>query len=558
MPEILQLPQYDSENEEARKLYLRNMRKLYAYTLTYDGQIATINNLPKREEQPLSYKLSLALNMAQTITSLPSLFYKYLKFNVFKRPFKKFDDYFFFKHAPFPNPSLRKHFLEDQYLGYQRVAGMNPVVIEGVSATNPIPETMKLESKMLNMSEQEFQQALTEKRFYMTNYSMLKPLMDNPGEVDGLRKYVTPAIAIYLLKPDGLLQAVAVQFDVTRNTDYDNPIVTPNDERWRSARTFIQAADGTHHELWTHATRIHYVMESIILASWSQLGKNHPLLALLEPHLKITLSINVNPLFEPAPDGSIPTFGKMFACDNPSLVAFMGEGMNKFSFTEYELPRDIERRQVDNPELNYPYRDDGMLWWDEMQRFAKEILAVYYKNDQDVVEDYELQSWAAALGGKKECNNFGLTDFPTSFSTVEQLAKIVGQIIFIATAHHSSIHYAQYECAGYAPNMPFSSYEPPLTEPSDYQSEKGLVKFFPRWSMAMEQALIFFLTNFRVNSVGDYSTQSSSFNEQAKAAIAAHQKRIAAIGEEIDRRNQARKFPYFYMHPKNVPNSVTV
>ena len=558
MSRRLVLPQHDMENSEERKLYLIKMRKMYSYTLTYDGEIATINKLPDREKRTLGYNITLLANMARTITSLPSLAYKFIKFKLLKLDYKKFNQYFFFKNASFPNPELRENFLDNKYLGYQRVAGMNPVVIEGIKSASDIPDTMKLDPSMIGMSEDEFAEAVADNRLFKTDYSMLKPLMDNPGEEAGLRKYVSPAIALYLLEPDGLLKAVAVQFDVTRDTDYDNPIVTPEDDRWYAARTYIQAADGTHHELWTHATRIHYVMESIIMGTYRNLAENHPLLALLKPHLAFTLSVNVNPLFEPELDGTIPSFGKMFACDNPTLVKFMGEGMNNFSFKEFELPRDIERRQVENPALEYPYRDDGMLWWDEMQRFAKAYLSIYYQNDNEVKADFELQAWAAALGGSKKCNNFGLVDFPTSFDTVDELAKIAGQILFISTAHHSSIHYAQYECAGYPPNMPFSAYESPMTNPEEYKTEKGKVKFLPRWDMAWEQAFIFFLTNFRVNSVGDYDEFNGQFDEEAIAVFREHHKHISAIGEEIDRRNEARKFPYYYMHPKNVPNSVTV
>jgi len=552
----LLLPQNDITDKEQRAAYLKSMRQEYAFSLTYNGQIATINKLPQREKPTFYYNFKLASNLAGTLTSLPGLAKRFFKFSVLKQPFKKYNDYLFFKRAPFPNVTMRDNFWDDQYLGYQRLAGMNPVVIEGINEENPIPDTFQITAEILAMSEQDFTAALSGDRFYVTNYGMLKELVDSPGIVEGLRKYVTPAIALYCLDDEGQLNIKAVQFDVTKNSFDENPIISPESFRWRPARTVIQAADGTHQELWTHATRIHYVLESIIMVSNRQLGQKHPLLAFLEPHLKFTLSVNVNPLFQKAPDGTIPDFGKMFACDNEALVNFMGKGMNEFSFKKFAFPNDIKNRHMDNPKLVYPYRDDGKLWWQESQRFALAYLSNYYLNDEAIKQDFELQAWAEELGGEKSQNKCGLTDFPTSFHSIKQLAEIVGHIIFITTAHHSSVHYPQYECAGYPPNMPFSSYLPPMTSPEEYQTEAQLMQFFPRYSMAFQQAFIFYLTNFKVNLAGQYKLES--FDLSAKQLIIEHQAQLEQIGQTIDKTNVSRKYPYPYMHPNNVPNSVTV
>ncbi|TBR42185.1 lipoxygenase [Marinomonas agarivorans] len=553
----LSLPQFDQDNQQKREDYLKKMQKLYAYTLTYDGNIATINTLPDQEKTTLRYKFKALLNMAGTIPSLPSFLVNRIKFKMLKKPYEKFDDYFFYKHSPFPNPEMRENFLNNKYLGYQRVAGMNPVVIEGVNSHNPLPKTFKVVAKQLNMTEKAFDAAYTDNRFYMTNYAMLKMLFDNPGEVDGVRKYVMPAIALYLMQDDGTLEIVAIQLDATENTnDKTNPIITPDDERWNMARTYIQAADGTHQELWTHATRIHYVLESVIMVSWRQLAENHPLLILLKPHLQFTLSVNVNPLFQKEPDGTIPSFGKMFACDNDALVAFMGEGMRTYSFKEFILTRDLENRHVNDPRLVYPYRDDGLLMWEEIKRFVGEYLKAWYNTDDDVKQDYELQKWAQELGGARAENNCGLTDFPTEFTQIDQLTEIIAHIIFIATAHHSSVHYPQYECAGYPPNLPFSAYVAPLTDPQNYQTEAGLVKFFPPYDQALEQAFIFYLTNFKVNRIGQFDQADISNN--VKSIIKEHQKKLASIHNIITERNKLRPYHYKYMDPKNVPNSVTV
>lgn len=557
MSDKLALPQYDKTNNNERQQALAKMQKLYAYTLTYDGFIATINTLPDREKQSCGYRFRLVMNLAGILLSIGSVLSKWIRFKLLKKPFTRFDDYFFYNHSPFPNETMRENFLDNQYLGYQRVAGMNPVVLEGVGTANPIPATMKISAESLGISEEKWQQLVNDNRLYMTNYAMLKPLMENPGKVDGQTKYVMPCCCLYQMDDQGLLMPLVAQMDVTAETDEQtNPLILPSDPRWRMARTFLQAADGTHQELWTHATRIHYIMESIIMISWRQLSERHPLMALLKPHLKLTLSINVNPLFEPAPDGSIPSFGKMFACDNETLVAFMAQGMREYSFKEFILPTELKNRNVLDERLVYPYRDDGVPIWQEVKRFVKEYLGLWYKDDNDVLRDTELQAWAEELGGPREENNCGLTDFPTRFEKVDQLVEIVAHIVFVATAHHSSVHYPQYECAGYPPNLPFSAYQPWDTNPDEYQSEPGLVKFFPTYSMAWEQAFIFYLTNFRVNKMGQYPL--GQFSSEAKGVIKRHQKALQALHQSVIEKNRQRPFPYVYMDTDRVPNSVTV
>jgi len=551
------LPQDAGADSDERQKSLETMRKLYAYTLTYDGYIATINKLPEREKPGLGYKLKAAKNLAGLLPSLPSIASKWVKHKLLKKPFNHFTDYLFYNHSPIPNPEMWQHFSQEQYLGYQRVAGMNPVVLEGVCDENPLPETFQVTAEALGITAEKWAYLKSDNRLYVTNYAMLAPLKAHPGEVDGLRKYVMPAIALYEMLDNGQLMPLGAQLDATAPTDSEhNPIITPSDKRWSMVRVFLQAADGTHQELWTHATRIHYVMESIIMVCWRQLSTTHPLMALLEPHLTHTLSVNVNPLFEPAPDGSIPDFGKMFACDNATLVAFMAEGMRTYSFKDFVIPRELEKRYVMDKRLYYPYRDDGLLIWHEIKRFVSEYLSLWYTTSEALERDNELQAWAKELSGPREEGMCNLTDFPEKFESLEQLVEIVAHIIFVATAHHSSVHYPQYECAGYAVNMPFSAYLPPYVEPSKYQEESGAVKFYPPYSMAYEQSFIFYLTNFKVNKMGDYPL--TRFDGKAVDVIRKHQTELKRLHNEVVTRNRTRLWPYLYMDPKTVPNSVTV
>jgi arachidonate 15-lipoxygenase len=375
----LTLPQF-GQNKSERQQQLEQMRIQYAYSLTYDGQIATINQLPQCEKPGAYYQFKALSNLIGLLPSLPCMLWKTLKHGLLQIPFKRVEDYSFFGLTPFPDPKLRIDLWNDKYLGHQCVAGANPVMIEGVNASNPLPGHFKVDQATLSISHEEMALALNEERLYMVNLAMLKMLQSHPGTVNGHKKYSTAPIALYYLQDDGHLRPLCIQLDATQDTSEENPIITPGDgEKWKLARTCLMAADGAVHDLWTHAVQIHYVMEAIIMVTYRQLSKNHPLLALLDPHLQYTLSVNVHPLYERGSNNEIPYYGKMFPGDNDALVKFMGEGMRQFKFRERALPNDLKRRHVENPKLIYPYRDDGMPVWNAIQDFVRAYVDVYYE-----------------------------------------------------------------------------------------------------------------------------------------------------------------------------------
>lgn len=551
----LALPQFDSD-PTGRKAQLEKMRQRYAYSLTYDGSIATVNQLPSCEKPGLYYNVKALINLAGLIPSLPGALWKVIKHGLMGQPFKQVKDYIFFGLTPFPNPALREDFWNDLYFGRQCVAGANPVMIQGVNAKNPLPDQFQVKQARLPISAQALDEALTEDRLYMVNYAALKTMKGHLGTVDGHQKHVTTPIALFRLEHDGQLRPLAIQLDVTQDTSAENSIITPDDnQQWRLARTCVQAADAAVHDLWTHAVQIHYVMESIIMVTYRQLGMKHPLLALLDPHLQYTLNVNVHPLYEPGKNGKAPYYGKMFPCDNETLVKFMGEGMRSFKFRQRAFPNDIKNRHMENPKLNYPYRDDGLPVWDAIQTFVEAYIVAYYADDQAVINDYELQAWAKELGSDRASGACGLEDFPTEFSTRKAVAAIFGQIIFTATAHHSAIHFPQYPYAQFVPNLPNALYQSPASLLNADASQQDMMGFFPPFKIALFQSFLYYAVNFKVNRIGEYALEL--FSPQAAAIIKKHQKALKDISAAHRKKYSQSDMQYPYMDPSHIPNGVT-
>ena len=56
------------------------------------------------------------------------------------------------------------------------------------------------------------------------------------------------------------------------------------------------------------------------------------------------------------------------------------------------IKRSMESRGVGDPDKlpNYYYRDDGVKLWEAFESYARGILQLFYKNDEDVKDDHEV------------------------------------------------------------------------------------------------------------------------------------------------------------------------
>ncbi|SEM72105.1 lipoxygenase family protein [Nitrosomonas marina] len=552
------LPQHEdnARRVEKRRAYLQRMQAAYEYIYEYAETIAIVRKLPWREIPGLGYWIRGGLNLLLLVPSLPGLFLKYIRY-LLGKPLNSYRDFVFYPLSPQPYPKLVDNFQHDLIFGLQRVSGVNPVVLRAVTRQQPLPKNLpEPELHRIfteHIDEIDYATAVTQKRVYILDYAALGVLQQQPGEIDGgCKQYVTTPIVALFQQPDGMLRPIAIQLQ--QESAAENPIYTPADGNlWLAAKTFAQIADGNHHILHTHATRIHYVMEAVIMASRRQLYKSHPLTVLLYPHLQHTLNVNHQHTFLKDRKGRPGRFGELFAGNYEATTQCMANGMTSFHFKASAFPDDIASREVDNPGLFYPYRDDGILLWDAIQHFSTEYIDLYYKSDKDVTDDHEIQAWANDIAAQDRGR---IPGFPMKLESKQVLAETIGHIIFLCTAFHSCIHFNQYKYPGFVPNMPFSAYAPPPNGKDSQIDAADLFKLQPAFRAAYSQTWTFFQTNFRVNRLGQYRLRQ--FDPQARAVIERFRGRLAEIETEIDRRNHNRLFPYDRMNPRTIPNGVTV
>jgi arachidonate 15-lipoxygenase len=451
---------------------------------------------------------------------------------------------------------------QDVGFAFQRVAGMNPVVLR--RALEP-PRNMAFGEAQAaaQLPKGATLQALAKDgRLFLCDYGILEGIPTN--QYQGRIMTTLAPLALFYADAKGELQPLAIQLG---QDPAASAVVTPLDDPklWLIAKTFIQIADMNHHEMGTHLCRTHFVLEAFAVAAERQLSPRHPVAVLLKPHLRILLFNNLEGrelLIGPkglatrimggGNDGSLEIVRRAYA-------GYAPRGVEPWTFESWDLPMELETRGVGvgSALVEYPYRDDGLQLWEALRRYVTDYLGIYYAGDADVAGDAEVQAWVAELasptGGKiaRIAPPKGIAD----------LVTILTRLIFTCGPQHSAINFAQYDSAAFAPNMAAAAYAP---APQDLRSLRAsdldalLLRILPPPEQAAFQLeLIALLTCYRFDRLGYY--QPGDFvDPQTQHAIDGFKKALDQASFTIATRNRTRPQPYRWMKPEHITNSTSI
>ncbi|MCY7390619.1 MAG: lipoxygenase, partial [Leptolyngbyaceae cyanobacterium CAN_BIN12] len=266
-------------------------------------------------------------------------------------------------------------------------------------------------------------------------------------------------------------------------------------------------------------------------------------------------------------------------------IGLINRAYRERSFGDYALPKNIRQRGIESEFLpEFPYRDDALLLWDAIQRYATQFLQQYYPTDEAVQQDFYLQAWAAELGSSlcdRPVSDFpkapswlpteaiaqaGLDlrelpdyprvpGFPTEISSLQDLVKITTQLIFTCGPQHAAVNFSQFDYVGYAPNAPLAAY----CHPSSCTSVKQLLPSLKQDLGQIE--LSFALSGIRWGRLG--SSDLIDFKDIGdRQVLEQFRTELAAIEQEISHRNRQRiastGIAYPYLLPSRIPNSINI
>ncbi len=457
-------------------------------------------------------------------------------------------------------PAIAYTFQDDLEFANLRVAGPNSVLIEAVSA---VPDKCQITAEQYSavVARDQLEDALAQGRLFQCDYSALSII--EPGEWDGIAKYLTCPVALFAVPPGGdSLVPVAINCNPSNDA---SPVMTPamSETRqwgWEMAKLVVQVADGNYHELFAHLARTHLVIEAVAVATHRHLAELHPINALLVRHFEGTMFIN-----EAAATSLITPGGPIdhiFAGTIQSSQKTAVEARLSFDFDKGMLPKDIEARGVGTSSAltNYPYRDDGLLVWEAIETWVKEYVRVYYDADRDITGDTELQAWAGAIADSGKLLGFSAP------ATIQDLIDLCTMTIFTASAQHASVNFPQKAIMEYAPAVT-GAYWQPAPDTQQGGTKTDWLAMMPPETLALEQLkVLYLLGSLYYRPLGTYLSPQYPYPQWfrdpqivgAEGPLARFQAALASVESQIVSRNAERMRPYDFLLPSLIPSSTNI
>ncbi|XP_061586262.1 polyunsaturated fatty acid lipoxygenase ALOX15B-like [Cololabis saira] len=446
------------------------------------------------------------------------------------------------KHRTPVSDYVREHWMDDDFFGYQFLNGINPRLIQRCKA---LPESFPVCSNV------KLQEEIKNGNIFLCDYKILDGVETNT--INEKKQYL--AAPLVLLRLDGgKMKPIAIQLKQTPGQD--NPVFRPTDHcDWLLAKIFVRSADFNLHELNSHLLSTHLLADVFAVSLKRNLPMVHPVYKLLIPHFRYTLFIN-----SAARKSLISTdgvFTKFAASGGEGMWTILRRSLETLTYRSLCIKDDIKDRGLgDVP--NFYYKEDGEKLWDIIHRFVEEMLGLYYKYDNQVKQDCEVQNWILDIfkHGFLSCKENGI---PDKFESLPDLVKFVTMVMYTCSAQHSAVNTGQYDFYGWMPNGPSSLQLPPPTTKGEVTQERILATFPNMETTVNAMATVWLLSKTFGDAVhlGDYP-QKQFTEECSRLKIRAFQRELKKLSSEINDRNKNMEIKYTYLDPLVMENSVSV
>uniref|UniRef100_UPI0037E9A49B arachidonate 12-lipoxygenase, 12R-type-like n=1 Tax=Semicossyphus pulcher TaxID=241346 RepID=UPI0037E9A49B len=445
---------------------------------------------------------------------------------------------------------VQEHWMQDSFFGYQFLNGNNPMMIRRCSH---LPGNFPVDENLLFLHGSRLEDEFQKGNMYLCDYYRLDGVEANT--INDKKQYLTAPLVLLHKTPDDKMMPVAIQLKQTPADD--NPIFYPSDSEydWLMAKIFVRSADFNEHQLNVHLLRTHLLAEVFAVSLLRNVPMVHPLYKLLIPHTRYTLQINF--LARLALISETGTFTKFAASGGEGMFAFLQRSLSSITYSSFCMPDDIAERGLEDVP-NFYYRDDGLKLWKIIHSFVQGILKFYYKNDEEVQRDDELQNWITDIFHHGFLFDAG-SGFPRKFTTVDELVKFVTMAIFTCSGQHSAVNSGQYDYGGWMPNTPMTLQLPPPTTKGT-TSQATMLQTFPDVNVTVQGMATMWLLSKQSSDfvpLGKYPEDHFS-EEIPHKLIKDFQGELAGLSAAIQVRNACLEAPYTYLDPAKVENSVAL
>ncbi|KAM3290597.1 hypothetical protein P3S67_018886 [Capsicum chacoense] len=304
--------------------------------------------------------------------------------------------------------------------------------------------------------------------FILNHHDVIMPYLRRINTMTRTETYASRTLLF--LQDNGTLKPLAIELSLP-HPDGDqfgtvSKVYTPSDQGvegsiWQLAKAYAIVNDSGVHELISHWLHTHAVIEPFVIATNRQLSVLHPIHKLLLPHFNDTMNINAS-----ARQFFINSLGAIELTFFPAKYSMEMSAViyKDWIFPEQALPADLIKRGVavedsSSPHgirlliQDYPYAVDGLEIWSAIKSWVTEYCNFYYKSDDAVQKDTELQGWWKELREKGHGDKKDEPWWP-KMQNRQELIESCTIIIWLASALHAAVNFGQYPYGGYLVNRP--------------------------------------------------------------------------------------------------------
>ncbi|WMV11969.1 hypothetical protein MTR67_005354 [Solanum verrucosum] len=515
----------------------------------------------------------------------------------------------------FPTPQViqedKTAWRTDEEFGREMLAGINPVLItrlqEFPPKSNLDPNIYgnqnstitreQIEDKLDGLTVDEAIKA--NMLFILNHHDIVMPYLRRINTTTNTETYASRTLLF--LQDNGTLKPLAIELSLP-HPDGDqfgtvSKVYTPSDKGvegsiWQLAKAYAVVNDSGIHELISHWLNTHAVIEPFVIATNRQLSVLHPIHKLLLPHFRDTMNINAlgrHQLINSAGTVELTFFTAKYSMEMSAVV------YKDWIFPEQALPADLIQRGMavedsSSPHgirlliQDYPYAVDGLKIWSAIKSWVTEYCNFYYKSDDTVQKDSELQAWWKEL---REEGHGDKKDEPwwPKMQTRQELIESCTITIWIASALHAAVNFGQYPYAGYLLNRPSLSrmFMPEPGSPEYEELKTNPDKVFlkttvPPLQTLLEISILKVLSRHSSDTLylGQRDSPEWTKDQEPLLAFERFGKKLSDIGNQILQMNSDHKkwknrsgpvkVPYTSLFPtseegltgKGIPNSVSI
>lgn len=476
----------------------------------------------------------------------------------------------------YPKQPFDAEFRDDDIIAWLQVAAGSPY-----SRLKPYTEhqdnfrvTNEHFQKTEDFKDDDLDQAMAEGRVFIVDFKEFHPANTKPPstESDGARFFA--AIAMFAIpKGGGPLKTIAIQS--TQHTplgtqermlwkylniqDESKPlsdIITPGDDywSWQMAKTLFLGMYAICNVVDHLST--HMYLGPIPVSFYRTIPSQHPLTALLEPHMMSLVTNNHLGVFWEV--GSDP--GEYGRTDHGLLSGlanklsgwtgetFMEETIRlagTYDFFEKSTPFDRSTDTAFAAIEDFPLHDDDELF-PVIEKWVRNYLALYYRNDNDVQQDHELQTFCSEV-----VNEARVSGFPETLNSFEELVKTVTHLIYWMTANHALE--AVLSCQKLAP-MGYWSDRVPRND--ETKTELDWFNILPPINIGMavfcSSRIFVDLPREWHRSLGKYPKGQFMHDQRVYRHLDTFQSELIAVDDKIQARNQQRRWAYNLKRPSTM------